>query len=316
MLENSFRHRVAVSGFTLPVALLVAVLVWGVAAPSDLNLWTGLAVTVVTAYVMVEWNNRYALLRIRSRLTTAAYLAFMSACFFLHGWDAGMGAALCMLLAYVLLFASYQDRRAEGRIFYAGFFMGAGSLFYPPLLCLVPLHGFAMLVQLRSLTLRTFFAGLLGVFVPYWFYGAYAAWNNRLDEAFAFFLPALRFRPPCYAALPPDRVFVTAFLALLSVQAVVHFWRTAFNDKIKTRLLLHVVVLQEAALWALLALRPEDFDTLLRLLLLNSAPLVARYFALARGRFVNVWFSVCLFCLAALAAFNFLCLWMPSINSW
>lgn len=315
-MDRSFRHRVATGSFTLPVALVVTVVLWVLPAPSDPMVWTGLLATAVTAYVMVEWNNRYALLRIRSRLTTAAYLLLNAACFFLHAWDLGMAAAACMLVAYLILFGSYQERRAEGYVFYAFLFTGLGSLCYPPLLFLLPVHFFAMLVQLRSLTLRSFFAGLLGVFVPYWCYGAYAAWNNRLDLAFDFLAPYFRFSLPDYTQWLPTQAFTLGFLALLTLPAIVHFWRTAFNDKIKTRLLLHIIVIQEVVLWLLLVFRQDDWATLLRLLLVNSVPLIAHYFALARGRMANVWFVVSLLLLFFLAAFNLLSLWMPSINSW
>lgn len=312
MATKSLRLRVATGGSTLPAAVVIAILSWLVPAPTGSARWIGLAVTGVAAYVMVECNNRNALLRVRSRMTTASFLALTAACPFLHDWTAAMGAVPALLLAVTLIFATYQQPRAEGITFYAFLCLSLGSFGFPALLVLVPFLWLSMLVHLRSLTGRSFLASLLGLALPYWGYAGWAAWSNRLDTAFSWFAPWFRIVPPDYAAIPPLRLAALGLLLLLVVPAMVHFWHTAYNDKIRTRMLYHTLVLIELALWALLALRPDWHDALLRLLLASSAPFIGHHFALARGRFMDVWFIVCLALLALLAAADYLLPWMLS----
>lgn len=302
MAGKSLRLRIAGSATTLPVTAAATAALWLLPFPPDAARWGGLLTTALAAYVMMECNNRNALLRIRSRMTTTSFLALTAACPFLHPWQPAMAAAVALLAALTLLFATYQQRHAEGRTFYAFFFLGLGSLLFPPLLLLVPLLCAAMLFYLRSLTGRSFLAALFGLALPYWGYVGWMGWHNRLDTAFAYMLPYLAPGPPDVSALPPQRMAALAAVLVLVVPAIFHFWRTAYNDKIRTRMLYHTLVLTVFGLLAMLVLRPQWHDALLRLLLAAGAPFVGHHFALARGRLMDVWFVVCLVLLAALAA--------------
>ncbi len=311
MAGKSLRLRVACSATTLPVTAAATAALWLLPFPPGAARWGGLLATALAAYVMMECNNRNALLRIRSRMTTTSFLALTAACPFLHGWQPAMAAVVALLAALTLLFATYQQRHAEGRTFYAFFFMGLGSLLFPPLLLLVPLLWAAMLFYLRSLTGRTFLAALFGLALPYWGYVGWMGWHNRLDTAFAYMLPYLAPGPPRFSALPPQHMAALGAVLVLVVPAIFHFWRTSYNDKIRTRMLYHTLVLTVFGLLALLALRPQWHDALLRLLLAAGAPFVGHHFALARGRLMDVWFVVCLVLLGALAVSFRLLPWTP-----
>ena len=47
--------------------------------------------------------------------------------------------------------------------------------------------------------------------------------------------------------------------------------------------------------------QPQHFETMLRLLIVNSSPLIAHYLTLAKGRFFHIWFIFCLLLYAAFA---------------
>lgn len=276
----------------------------------SLSLAEGLAVTLFTGYLLMEWNNRSALLRVRSRMVSVTYLVLMAACPFLHVSAVSLLPGVPLLLSYHTLSASYQKPRAEGEIFHAFLFMSAGSLVFPPLLLSLPLFFVSMQMQLRSLTWRTFFAGLFGLAVPYWFLVAWAVWNNRLDAALGSLpaFPAVSGLPD-YSALDTARLASAALVALFVLLSLVHIFRTSYNDKIRTRMIFYAVIVQEVLYLALLAVCPQWFDELFALLLANSAPLLGHYFTLARGRFMNRWFVVCLLAVVMLGAANYLELW-------
>ena len=67
-------------------------------------------------------------------------------------------------------------------------------------------------------------------------------------------------------------------------------------------------------LFAALALQPQQFDPLFRLLIFNSSALIAHYYTLARGRFIDFWFVLTLVLLVALGVFNNILAWNPSLS--
>lgn len=311
MAGKSLRLRIAGSATTLPAAAAVTAALWLLPFPPGETRWAGLFTTALAAYVMMECNNRNALLRVRSRMTTASFLLLTAVCPFLHDWQPAMAAVVALLATLTLIFATYQQRHAEGHTFYAFLFLSLGSLAFPPLLVLAPLLCIAMLLYLRSLTGRTLLAGLFGLALPYWGYAGWMGWNNRLDTAFLYMRSYCNLSPPDFSALPPQHAAALGMVLLLVVPAILHFWRTAYNDKIRTRMLYHTLTLTVFALLALLAFRPQWHDALLRLLIAAGAPFVGHHFALARGRLMDVWFIVCLVLLAVLAATFQLSPWMP-----
>lgn len=318
MQGRNFRERVTGSSLTLPVMIVVTALLWllpyalqpfaatrdALPPAGDRGLWGGFLFTCLTAYGLAEWNNRAALLRIRSRLISCSFLLLCGVCPFLHAWTTDMVPALCLLGADFLLFQSYQKARCEGEVFHAFLLIGIGSLFFWPLLLMVPLLYLSMAIQLRTLTPRTFLASLLGLMAPYWAGMALAVWDNRLDSATAAFVGTLHFARPDPGLLSTPQLAALAFTAFTGGIAMLHTLRTAFNDKIRTRLCFYAITLQFLLLLAATILQPQWFGALFRLLLVATAPLSGHYWALARGRFMNAWFILILLCTGALAVFN------------
>lgn len=133
------------------MAVLTLVL-WVLPGMADSTLWGGLAITMLTAYLIMELNNRNALLRIRSRMMSTTFLFMMLVCPTLHCWNIDALTVVCLIAAYFTLFASYQKYRCEGYIFHAFLFVSLGSMAFPPMLVLALAFYVSMLFQLRNLT--------------------------------------------------------------------------------------------------------------------------------------------------------------------
>lgn len=306
MQNPTFRSRVVSGGFTLPVTALATSLVWILPDPTDAGLWTGLCMTLLTAYLIMELNNRHTLLRIRSRLMSSTFLLMMAVCPALHTWSLEAVPPLCLMLGYSVLFASYQLPRPEGYVFHTFLFLSAGSLCFPPMLLCCAGFYVSMLFHLRNLTWRTLTAGLLGAALPYWIYAAYAIWKNHLDTAFLYLEEWFTPRLPDFSLLTLPQWLTAGTFVFLALIASVHFVHTSYNDKIRTRLLFYVILTQEVLLFAGLAALPAHFSEMLRLFTANSALLIAHYYALTRGRFFDFWFVLSLIGLLALGGFNYL----------
>lgn len=303
--RHTIRNTIVTGSFTLPVMAVLALLLWVLPDVADWRQWAGLGMTGLTAYLIMELDTRNALLRIRSRMMSATYLLLMTVCSMLHAWDTGMIAACCFVLSYHTLFASYQQRRAEGYVFHAFLFAGIGSMFFPPMAVTVLGYYFCLLLPLRGFNWRTFMAGLLGFLVPYWGYAAYAVWLNRLDEAFRLLQERFAFGMPDYSALGTSELLTAGTLLFFSIPAFIHFFHTAYNDKIRTRMLFYCITTQQVLLTAGLVLLPGFFDDVMRLFLLNTSLLMAHYYALAKGRGFHIWFNMSLAAFIVLGVYNY-----------
>ena len=132
---DDFRNRTAKSMLTLPLVAVVAGVVWLLPDPRSVWLWGGFAIVCALTYTLRELNNRSQLLRIRSRLVSATFLALFAALPDLHSAGMHLLPAVGLLLALCCLFGSYQQYRPEHYTFHAFFFLSIGSLDFPPLLC-------------------------------------------------------------------------------------------------------------------------------------------------------------------------------------
>lgn len=305
MREHTFRHTVATGAFTLPLTIVVAALAWAMSALSEAGLWAGFAAALVVTYMLMELNNRNQLLRIRSRMVSSTFLLTLAACPWLHGEVGLFLPAVCLVGTYFLLFSAYQDKTASGRVFYAFVIIAVAALLLPPVIALAPLLTFALLVQLRSLSWRTFFAAVFGTMLPVVYYVAWTMWEGSFPEALQ---PHYDMRPalPTPATFSISQMVNAGWLLFLTLLALLHYYRTNFNDKIRVRMFFYIIIEVELELWAGLVFFPQHFDAFFLLLLVNTAPLTAHYFALARGRWLmTVWFVLNILLLLALALYNF-----------
>lgn len=310
MREHNLRTRIATGSATLPVAIALLVVQWTLVALRDETAWWGLPIAVVTTYLLMELNNRNALLRVRSRMVSTTFVALLAASPFLyHDW-LRLVPALTLAAAYFPLFATYQRRDAAAGAFNAALLLSLGSLVWPPLLLLLVPIFIGLAVQLRSLSYRTFMGLVLGAFVPYWVYAGVAVWRGDIETAFLPFLAAFVPTPitsESYLSIPLPQLVTCGYVVFVTLFAIIHFYRTAFNDKIKTRMFFDVFILVEAVLIGGLCAQPQLHAQLLPLLLVNSAPIIAHQLTLSRGRWANVWFWICLLGLLVLLIFNLSC---------
>lgn len=309
MQRHTIRHTVTTGSFTLTAAVVLSLALWAVADPSDPALWAGLCAVLPTAYLVRELNNRFALLRVRSRMMSATFMALMLVLSPLHAWHTELLCLPLLALSLLMLFDTYQDAACEGRVYHAFLFTGLGALIFPPLCALAAAYVWAMLFQLRTLTLRTLRAALLGLLTPLWFYAAYVVWTDGGLEAFRYLWAWVPTAWPDYTVWGQTEWAMLGFVGLFTLVPLIHFVRTAYNDKIRTRMYFYLLLTTEAVLALGLAFLPGCYDTLLSLLALNSSFFIGHYYTLARGRLADFFFLLTLILFAAFGAYL---VWMPS----
>lgn len=306
MRNQTLRTAITTSTLTLPFVVVSAVCVWALQSYTSLPLWCGLGIVLALTYILMEWVNRNQLLRIRSRMVSSSFLALVVASPFVHEASFFWVPPVCLVVSYILLGASYQQARPEGKIFYAFAFLTIGTLFFPLLIFLAPVFYISMLTQLRCFTWRTFTAGMFGMVVPLLFAGAWFVAQGREMEIVTLLQPWLRWSLPDYAAVPAWQYVNCGFMGFQIFLGLLHYYRTNFNDKIRVRMSYYLTMLVEVVLITALCLYPAYFAWLYPLLLLNSAPMIGHYWALARGRgWMSFWFILNLLALVGLGLYNF-----------
>lgn len=305
MRKGRFQHTVATSSFTLPVAAFITTLLWLIEGGYTLDRLWGWSLCGLTTYFWLETANTNALIRIRSLLTPALYSVMMGVMFALHPLQDSLAVSCCMLASYHQLFKSYQQPHAVFPLFHSFLCLSIGSLFFPQLLFFVPLYFGYTATLLRSLNWHTFWAAVIGLLLPYWFYACYHLYAGNLGYV-GIHLQQLTEFQPLKAENYTDRtsVITAATLLLFNIIAGLHCLRTGYNDKIRTRLLLYLILTQQFFTNLFLFFQPVHFNILFGLSIMNSAPILSHYFALTNTRISHIIFVLFLLSLMARLIFS------------
>lgn len=310
MRSQPFRNRVSESMISLPILVILASIIWMMPDIQNLALWGGWALVGVMTYFMMAWNTQYQLIRVRSRMNSLTYLFLFLIFPQLHllGWH--LFPACCLLGAYFLLFRTYGVYAPQGYFFHAFFLIGVGSIAFPPLLLLVPFLLFSSERHLRALTGKSAMAALLGLSLPYWILLPVFLFAREVLQLYISLWQLERlWQPMQFTHVPPSQWVGGGLVFLISLVSVVHFLRTAYNDKIRTRQYHYLLLLQVLPLTFLHFALPQFFATTLPLCLVTLVPFIGHYFALAKGRGMNAWFILWMLLFLLLGIANYFDLW-------
>ena len=130
---------------------------------------------------------------------------------------------------------------------------------------------------------------------------------------------ALAYLPPLIAGLVLayrgkylwGLLLTAVFIVLLAMTGIVHFWRNSSADRIRIRQFYGLFTMITIVAAVALFLLPQYYDFLLRLLIINTAPLIAHFLTLTNTRITNIAFYVICATALILAAIN---LWIPSLS--
>ncbi len=255
-----------------------------------------LLLTLLTAYVIAETNNTQQIIRVRSRAVASVWLFGMACMGTLHPYQPVLLATFCLSVSYFLLFRTYQQSQPMVDTFHVFFMLALGSTFYPRLLWLAPFMFWYLAIYMRALTFRSFFAALVGLVVPFWFWVPWQLWRADLTPIRTWYAGLTTIHAEGVGALlsPTPPVLAFYVLVFFTLWMTVYYLLHSYDDKIRTRMILYVYVCQSVLFVAYGVL--IDVSAALPLLLLSVSPLVGHYFTLR-----NTWIGLCLFFLSLLA---------------
>lgn len=330
MIYKRTQQKITMGKFVLPIVMLFSIAIWtavyltrpaAVIEPSTSPFWNLLVSYLphepfgrimnlicygVVGYFLIEFNNTFAIIRLRATIQTSIYFIVISACPQLYELNAGSFAVLLMSTSIYFLFQSYQVVKPAILIFYSWLCLGVASVLFPQFLYLTPLYLIGA-YNFQSLNFKSFFAGIMGLLLPLWFLVAYAFFCSQTEVLYSLFVELINFEMINIFAVKSWQIATLAFIFVFFVIAMVHSLATGWQDKIRTRSYLNFFSLMEFFLFILILLQPHHFVVLLPLLLVGFSFLSGHFLALAKNRISNIYFIVSLVGLIILFFYN---LWM------
>ena len=185
--KKTFQNKVAASRYALPITATLAALVWVAVGFLVANIWVQFAFTILSTLLMVELNNHNSLMRTYSRMVSCSFLVFITMTSLPAPSFKASIVTMCSIAFYLIIWNSYQDRRAAGWTFYAFFCVGLASLVFIQVGYFLPFLWLMMMVFTNSFSIRNFFASIIGLIMPYWFSAGYFAYTNNIDGLISHF---------------------------------------------------------------------------------------------------------------------------------
>ena len=304
MSRRIFKDRMVASTATFVVTLLFAALCWLLTGMRSVENWCGFGASLLVMVSLRHMVNGNALMRIRTWMVPATFIFLSGVVWLLHPFRPVQLGVVCYALSQYYLFRAYQEYHAERQAVISFMFLGAASLFFPPLLFLAVSYYVALLVQLRALTFRTLLAGLLGLFVPLELYAAVLFFSGSLDPLLLYVEQLSSFEPLSLPSWSLVQCVNLVYVFLLFLVGCLHYSYTNFNDKIRIRMCFYIIIVQSMILYAFLALQPQHFELLLPFIVLESSPVIGHYLTFSKGKVASFFFVLTVILGLAVVAFN------------
>lgn len=303
--KKRFQEKIAASRFSLPVTATLAALVWVAVGLMVGNIWVEFAFTIISTLLMVELNNRNALMRTYSRMVSCSFLALITMAGFPDPSLKASIVTMCFIAFYLIIWNGYQDKTSSGWTFYAFFCIGLASLVFIQAIYYLPILWLMMIFFTNSFSVRTLFASLIGVIAPYWFSAGYYFYTDNTDGLIAHFVEFINYRELFdYSQITVHQVVNFSFIILLGLIGTVHFIRTSYADKIRTRMIYESLIMLNFVTLAFLILQPQHDKELGGIMIVNTAPLIAHFITFTKGKIANLSFIILLAVMVLIMLFN------------
>ena len=307
-MKKYLQNKIAESKLALPLTMVYAVIVWLASGLFGGEWWIQFFCFFLAAFLMMELNTIHALIRIYSRMVSCVFIILLCMICFLFPSIPGAITQICVIAATILLFNGYQDKTSTGWTFYSFLMLGIASLTFVHILFYLPILRFIMLFQLQSLSWRTWTASLLAIITPYWFWCCWLGWNVDFTPLFDHFLPLGDFSQPFNLSMINNHHKITLFyVILLVIIGITHYVRKHHDDKIRIRLLYGGFMWMCLTTATFILLQPQHYDVLIRILIINTAPLLGHFLALTHTRLTNIAFFIIIAVTLLITGYN---LWM------
>ena len=310
--KKRLQNKIADSRYSLPITATLAALVWVAVGFMVGHLWVEFAFTIISTLLMVELNNRNALMRTYSRMVSCSFLVLITMAFLPAPSLKASIVTMCFIAFYLILWNGYQDKQSTGWTFYAFFCIGLASVVFVQIAYYLPFLWMMMLFFTNNFSLRTFCASIIGVMTPYWFTVGYYFYTDNIGAFVQHFLDVINFQYLFdYTQITVHQVVNLSYLLLLGIIGIIHFLHTSYADKIRTRMVYESFILMYFVSLSFLILHPQHDDELEGIIIMNMAPLLAHFITFTKGKVTNIMFICMLVMTVLILLYN---IFIPSVS--
>jgi hypothetical protein len=107
-----------------------------------------------------------------------------------------------------------------------------------------------------------------------------------------------------FSLLTVNQLVTLAAVVLFAIIGIIHYIRQHHDDKIRIRLLYSFFIWTDLLTMLFLVLQPQHYDFLIRILVINTAPLLAHFVALTHTKLTNIAFFVIVTIILFVTGFN------------
>ncbi len=326
MTRRRFQYEIVTGKLTLPVTISLAIALWIAVSffkpeaithnsypfgqllrefiPGNLfeKIICFLCYTAI-CYLLIEFNNAFSIIRVRTSLQSSLYLLMLIAFPFLLKPSCGCFVSLCVVISLYILFRCYQHPKPAGYVFHSTLFVGLSSILFPQILFLFPffLVGF---YNFKALTARTIGASIAGLILPYWFLFGHAFYHNNMELFYIPFKELVKFQPVAFNTINPSLAVSSGITIFILVISAIHYGITNYEDKIRVRSYINFLILLSLSIIILGIFQLQHAEVLLQILLPITALLAGHLFALTETRFSNIFFIFFILLLTAVMCYN------------
>lgn len=284
--RKRFQYYLVTGKATFPVAVIFCLAMTAISfgSPADLlPLFSG----GLTAYLLIELNTSFSLIRTRTTFHAALFLLFYASCVLPHGHSTEAWIPFLFVAGIYFLFQSYESPYASTPVYHSFLFLGLTSLIFPYILYVIPLV-YIFMLPLRSLNLRSFFAGIIGLATPYWFLLCYHLYTGNPADAF---LPFVRLaHPPAidYSHISLSEAVSGGVLLIFTGISSTFVISKGFQDKVQTRIMLRIVFTLGITATAMAVLIPVHFMDAFSILLVAFAIMNGHLLVLTYNKLTHI----------------------------
>ncbi len=270
------------------------------------GLWgkiVGVLIAAIAIYFMAELNNENVLLRISSRMLSSMLAALLAISVPCHIFQPGGVVMILILLSFFPLFKTYQSPSPVfSLILYLH--ISVASLVFPKILYITPLYWFLQ-GYMRSLSLKSFVASIIGIIAPYWFFLGIEIYLGNLPSFMEHVNSIVDIQWVGYAVFHKNTIVLFAFMLLLFVSGTFDFYRNSFLDKTRTRIIYNVVVLHAISIITFIMLQPQYFFVLYPVFVVDTSIMFGHFISLTYNRFTHIYCIVLALVLLAMMALRY-----------
>lgn len=283
------QNRIAESRWALPICAAYTLLICIISGLFAEGIWVQLALTAVATLLMVELNNRNSLIRIYSRMVSCSFLVLTMMTPHKIESTEGCIVSMCFVAFYLALFHAYQDKKATVYVLWAFTAIGIASTVWIQILLFVPVLWVLTGTNILALSLRTFVASIMGILLPYWFISAYYIYMGDITPLVNHVVAIAEFGQPFeFYNCSINDLLPLGFIALLAITGSIHFLRTSYMDKIRTRMIYEMFITMTIATMVLIILQPQHANIATHMLIISTAPLIGHFLALTSTKITNI----------------------------